>query len=318
MPHARGFNEKVLIAFENTYNTTPSIVSGDAIAMPFNRMGIGSDENMIDPETIYPGERWETEPIFGNISVQGPATVPMDVRYIGYWLKLLLGAPTTTGAGPYTHTFEPGPDSPSITLETGFTDIARYHVFNGVKINSMGLNFTVDSELVCEMDLLGGKELPSSGSTLDANPTTHTLTRFNAPDVVLKKNGATVAIARSVGLNISNELADDVYTLSSGGFRESLPEKKLMVSGTAELLFLDSEWTDLAVNGTEFALELSMVTGPHSLKFILPECKMRRQPIQRDGFGPMYVAVDFKAYYQDSVEGFPIVVELINDVTDYA
>jgi hypothetical protein len=318
MPQARGFFERVALIFESTFNTTPTVTTGDMVAMPMNSIGLGSDENMIDPETIIPTKRWESEPIFGNISVQGPITVPMDVRYIGYWFKLLFGAPTTTGAGPYTHTFEPSTETPSATIETGFTDIAKYLVYNGVKINSMSMNFTVDTELTVEMDLLGGKELASSGTALDSAPVEHTITRFNAQDIVLKKGGVTVAIARSVGLNINNGLVDDVYTLSSGGFRHSLPEAKLMIGGTAELLFIDTEWTDLAINGTEFDLEISMATGAHSLTITLPEVKMRRQPIQRNGHGPMYVAVDFKAYFQDDVAGLPISVELINDVTDYA
>lgn len=318
MPQARGFFEKVLLIFESTYNTQPSISDGDMVAMPINNIGLGSDENMIDSETILPGRRTESEPIFGNISVQGPITAPLDVRYFGYWLKLLLGAPTSTGSGPYTHTYKPGTDTPSVTIEDGFTDIDRYHKFNGIKINSMALSFTVDTELVAELDLLGAKEVASAGSTVDASPQEHVLTRFSAQDVVLKRGGSAVAIARSANLSISNELADDVYTLSSGGFRHSLPETKLMVSGGAELLFVDSTWTDLAVNGTEFDLEFYMTVGAHSLKFTLPEVKMRRQPVQRNGSGPMYIAVDFKAYFQDSSEDTSIVVELVNDVASYA
>jgi hypothetical protein len=40
------------------------------------------------------------------VSVQGQAVVPVDLEFIGQWLRLLLGPPTTTGTGPdYVHAF---------------------------------------------------------------------------------------------------------------------------------------------------------------------------------------------------------------------
>ena len=319
MPQARGFFEKLLMVFESTYNTTPSISPGDMVLVPFNRNNnLGSDENMIDAETIIPGKRYETEPIFGNISVAGGFTVPMDVRYIGYWLKLLLGAPVTSGAGPYTHTFEPSSDSPSVTLESGFTDISRFHVFNGIKVNRFSATFEVDTELTAEIDLLGGKELASSGTTLDASPVEQTITRFNAKNVTLKEAGSPLAICKSVTVNIDQGLADDVFTLNSGGFRYSLPEGKMMISGTANLLFLDSTYPDKAIAGTETSLEIECTQGAHTLTITLPEVKFKRKPITRDGWGPMYFEMEWKAYYQNNAAGVPITVELVNDVTDYA
>ena len=318
MPQARGFQEKLLIAFETTYNETPTINDGDMVAVPFNSIGLGSDENMIDPATIISGKRYESEPIFGNVSVQGPLVVPLDVRFIGYWLKAMFGAPTTTGTGPYTHAFSPVDDNPSLVIERGFTDISKYSVFNGVKINNFNLDFSTNAELVASLDLLGGKEISPASSTLDGSPQELTITRFNAKNVVLKKGGSDVAIATNGSLKMSQTLDDGVFTLSSNGFRHSLPEQRLMINGSAELLFVDSEWIDLAINGTEFDLEFYMTAGAHSLKITLPEVKMRRQPISGEGVGPKYVPVDFKAYWQDSVDGVPIKVELINDVASYA
>ena len=117
MPQARGFFEKLLGIFEASYAVTPSINPGDMFLLPFNDNSVGSEENMIDPSTIT-GTRFPVEPIFGNISVQGSITVPMEVRSIGQWLKLLLGVPATTDnlATTFTHIFFPKTETPSMTI----------------------------------------------------------------------------------------------------------------------------------------------------------------------------------------------------------
>ena len=38
-------------------------------------------------------------------TVAGSVVVPVDLINIGYWLQMLLGDPTTTGADPYTHVY---------------------------------------------------------------------------------------------------------------------------------------------------------------------------------------------------------------------
>jgi hypothetical protein len=51
--------------------------------------------------------------------------VPVDVINIGHWLRLLLGAPTTTGTTPnYTHSFGSGAATlPSQAIEVGYPDV---------------------------------------------------------------------------------------------------------------------------------------------------------------------------------------------------
>lgn len=55
-----------------------------------------------------------TIPEQGLADLSGDMVVPVDLAHIGYWLKLLLGAPTTTGTTNLTHVFASG----SATLPT--------------------------------------------------------------------------------------------------------------------------------------------------------------------------------------------------------
>jgi len=316
MAQARGFFEKILMIFESTYATTPTISDGDMVQLPFDNVSLGSNENMLDPETIN-GRRDQVEPAYGNISVEGSITVPMDVTNIGYWFKLLLGAPVTTGAGPYLHTFTPQNDTPSVTIEDGFTDNDDYFLFSGIKINSMSMNFAVDSILTADINLLGSAEVTAT-STEDNTPVEEVLERFQAKNVVFKEAGVPVATCTEVSLEISNDLADDVYALSSNGFRVSLPETKFMVSGSGKFLFEDMALYNKAINGTETSVEIELTNGTNILKFIMPEVKFPRQPLERNSMGPVYLPIDFKAYFQDDAGGTSLKVELTNDKSSYA
>lgn len=315
---ARGFLEEVRLIFETTFNTTPTVNPGDMVQIYRNGGGLDSDENMIDPETIIPGQRDMSEVVFGNISVGGNYTIPLDVRTCAYFFKLLMGAPTTSGAGPYTHDFAPSNDLPSVTIDEWHSDVGVSRVFNGVKINNMNLNFEVNTELVAEMEMLGGKENPSSATPLDSAPVTQTLTRFNAKSIVFKKGGVNVTVAKSLNVAISNDLYDDNFTLSSNGFRTELVEQRFMVDISGTLVFDDEVWLDHAINGDELDLEIEATNGAHTLTFTFPEVKLRRVPLERNGHGPQYIPIEGKAYYQDSVEGSTMQIQLVNDVASYA
>jgi len=313
---ARGFFKTLRGIFEDSYGTTPSIASGEMAQLPFNTCEIGSDEDMIDSATIR-GNRYQAEPAFGNISVSGRVTVPLDVRNIGYWLKMLLGSPTTTGSGTYTHTFNPSTTNPSMSLETGFSDITSYHLFSGCKVNSMSLSVAKNSELTADIDLLGKDETVGTSSK-DAYATVLTFDRFNAKSASLKIAGDAVTIVRSVSLNIRNELASDVYCIDGTGFRDSLPETNFVVEGEMEVLFTDQTYYNMAVNGTETSLQVTFSNGTDSLVFDVYELKFPRKPPTSSGSSPVYLPLPFKAYFQDNAQNVPLRVTLVNDQSSYA
>lgn len=315
MAQARGFFETLKLVYESTFNTTPSITPGDMIILPMNSNSLGSSENMIQPATIR-GNRYEVEPAFGNISVQGSVTVPLDVRNIGYWLKLMLGSPTTSGVGPYDHLFVPATTNPSATLEAGFSDIGRYHRFSGCKINSMTFNFAQDQELTVDIDLLGGNEVYAA-STLDSSATELTFKRFNARDLQLQKGGVSIAIITELNIEMNNNMAEDIYPIGNNGFRNSLPEGVFVVSGSFTAMYEDATIYNEMINGTETSIQATLTNGTDVIDFNIPELKFPRQPPERSDGGPVFLPVEFVAYYQDSAEGAPIEITLTNDVTSY-
>lgn len=287
-------------------------------SMPFNESGMGSDENLIDPTTIT-GNRYQVEPARGNISVQGTVTVPVDVRSMGTWLKAFFGAPNTSGVGPYAHVFVPSNDTPSVALESSFPDIDASLMHTGCKINNWNMRFVVNEELKADLEIMGCNETTSEEAvSYDDNPSTRTFSRFNAKDIVLSIDGAPSTICQEISLTMSNELAQDQYTLTSDGFRASLPETALMVSGTMKVFFENLTIYNKAINSTELALIITATSGANIFKIELQEVVLPRQAPSRSGPGPIALELPFKAYYQNGAAGVPVKVTLTNDVSSYA
>jgi hypothetical protein len=317
MATARGYQEKLLMVFEDTFNTTPTVTAGDSVSLPFHSGGLSSSEDIIGSEIIRYGRRDEAAPSFGNINVSGDYVIPIDKTNIGYWLKLMFGVPVTTGAGPYTHKFKPGNNNPSVTVEGGFADINSIFRWAGVKAQKMSMEFSVNKELSATMSLLGCKETTDT-DTFDATPVEETITKFQAKSIVLKQGGSAVATAMTCTVEIDNGLAEDLYTLSSNGQRVELPEGKLMVTAKAEMLFRDLTYYNLALNNTETSIEIIATNGTNEFSILMPEVVFPRQPVTRNGHGPVKYTLDMKAYWQDSVGSYPIQITLKNDKASYA
>lgn len=316
MAVSRGFYEKLLMIQEVTYGVTPSVTPGDSVSLPFNTNGLSSDENMIESPTIRYGNRFPTSPSFGNINVGGDVVVPLDAINIGWWFKLGFGAPVTTGAGPYLHTFTPKNSNPSWSLQGGFGDNSVFFLWDGIKMSKTTFNFAVNSPLQVTMSLLGQGET-KQGTILDATPQEETIEIFQAKQILLKVNGTTVADAMSVSLDIDQGLAADLYTLSSNGYRIEAPEGKLKITGSSEMLFRDATYYDLAFANTEVSLEIIATNGTNDITITLPEVVFPRKPVNRSGYGPVSYPLEFEAYFQDDASGYPITIELTNDKASY-
>jgi hypothetical protein len=89
---ARGANAQLALAYESVYGTSPS--SG-FYKVPFVSSQIGDEQKLISSDLLG-GGRDPYAPSLDVVTNEGDIVVPVDLRNFGLWLKLLLGAPTTT------------------------------------------------------------------------------------------------------------------------------------------------------------------------------------------------------------------------------
>jgi len=314
MGQAQGYRGRLTLDFETTYNTTPDVPNG--ILMPIQSSKVRSKQNLAEDKTIT-GRRDPAQPSMGFIDVSGPVAVPVDEIAIGYWLKAIFGSPTTTGTGdPYTHVFKPGLTQPSMVLEQAFPDINQYFLFNGCKVGKLGISFGGDGDLTASIDVMGAKETISATS-FDTTPTEIPLTKFGNFQAAITDNGVSLAVVTKADLNLDMGLDGDTYVLGGGGFRGSVNEGIIGVSGNITALFTDAILLNKAMAGTTSKIALKLTNSTHSLEFKIPELMYERNSPTIDGPKGVMVELAFKAFYRNSVENAVIVVTLVNGQATY-
>lgn len=315
---ARGAFRTLKASTESTYGTKKT--SG-YIQLPFNENSVNSTEDEIDPATIT-GDRYDVEPAYGNISVSGTTTIPLDWRNLGFWCYWLMGGYAKTGTGPYTHTFTPANTLPSFSLEEGCPDITHFRQFMGCKVNSMNFRFSQNEELVSDVEIVGKEEDTPAASTIDATPKTYTFNRFNAKDATLKLGtspASSILTITELDLTISNNIFADNYTIGENGFIHSAIATGFTVEGSYTVLFDSTDGVAFylaAINGTERELEITLTSGTNTLVMSVYEFKVGRTPPTTSGKGPIVLTHSFRGYYQDNANARPFDIVLTNDVAD--
>lgn len=313
MARAYGANAQLLGLFETTYGTPPG---DDFIQLPFVSSDIGSEQGLIASNLLGQG-RDPSQPIRDVIRVEGDVVVPVDLRNFGHWLRALLGDPTTTGAGPYTHTFVSGlADLPSLALEVGMPEVPIYFMNAGVRANSMQMNFARSGAAEATINCIAQGEVSDDASG-GGTPSVATITRFNQFQGAIKKNGVALGNVTGAQLTYSNNL-ERVETIRSDGKIEGTDPAGATLQGTIDVRFADTALIDAATNNTPVALEFSYtIDANKSLVFTAHEVYLPKPKLPISGPGGVQATFNWQAAKASGSPFRMLTVVLKNDVEAY-
>lgn len=254
MARAHGARVQMALAFESTYGTAP--VSGFT-KMPFASASLGAQQPLIDNELVGYG-RDPLAPSRDAISVDGDAVIPVDVDAIGYWLKLLFGAPTTTGTTPKTHTFPSGGLTlPSAAIEIGNPEVPEFRMYTGVRADTLAVTMQRSGNLQATVGLIGQGEA-SAVSTAAGTLAAITQQRFGTFNGAIKRDGVTLGNVTSGEFTYSNGL-DRIETIRADGKIDGVDPGMASLKGKISTRFVDTTLKTQAQNGTACILEFSWV-----------------------------------------------------------
>lgn len=300
MAQAKGSSAQVGIQEEVTYKTDPS---ADMTRIHIVSCDLGLDQGLEESKTIQ-SNRNAAEPFRGRKNVPGSLVVELQAYVAKLW-KGLLGSNTTTGVGPYTHTIKVGTSIGSFVMEKGFSDIAQYFKYNGVKIGKASLSITDAGPQPVTFSLIGAKET-ISGTSFDATQTDLGKALFDGLSIgTIEEGGSTSAIIVSIdGLTIDNGLDESIYTLGGSGERVALPEGTVKVTGTVKALFENLTLYNKAVNNTESSIKVKYAKGDglgsagnESIEFYIPELKYSPKSPPIAGPQGVLVELPFTGFY---------------------
>jgi Phage tail tube protein len=296
MARAIGANARLLMIPETACGTAPT---GNWKRLPFLSCDLGAEQPLLDAAVIgLGGNRDAAAPFLDTVSVAGAIAVPVDLTNIGHWLRLLLGAPTTTGTSPnYTHTFGSGaPSLPSNSVEIGYPDVPSYDLCTGVRADTLEIDFTPTGPATATFGLIG-QGSARTGASAGGTPTAAAYTAFHKAQGSITRAAAALAQVTGAQLSFSNSI-ETVRTIRADRRIEGADPGICRATGQVTARFADTTLLTQAANGTpaEFAFAFT-IDANRSLTFTLHEVYLALAKTPIEGPGGVEAAFDFRAAY---------------------
>lgn len=317
MAIARGANTKLAFKYESVYGTNPG--GTDFLQMPFSTLDLGDSQNLIESNVIGIGTgRDPADPFYDAVDVSGNIDVPLDKTEFARWLKLLFGAPSTTGSTNYTHTFKSGTASglPSATIEKGLGDITRYELFTGVRAGSLELTAGATGRPTAKIGLMG-KLKAASGSTVDAALTAPaSYEQYNNFQATLTRAGSALGYVTSCRLSFSNNL-EAVRSIGDGTGISEAVEGDTQTQVNLSVRVANTTLLDDADGTSPIALVLTYTINSNKLiEVTVPRLFIPRARTNIQGRGGVQVEFQARGAY-DSSTGAALQVVVKNQTATY-
>lgn len=232
---ARGANAVKHMLFETVYGTPPG---GNWNKVPFVDSNLGEEQGLVPSDLLGYG-RDPQSPSRDVINDEGDATVPWDLRNIGYWLKMLCGAPDTAqgvaASGTLTFSAQPA-NNATITLDgTAFTFVTGTPTGNQIKIGAtlaetianavIALNASTDGDASAATygSNRAGNQITVTHDTLGTGGNAFTLAAGSSPASNATASGATLSGGSASG-PYNHVFTTGAISLPSASIEVGLPD----------------------------------------------------------------------------------------------
>ncbi|MEM2909806.1 MAG: phage tail tube protein [Nitrososphaerota archaeon] len=259
---------------------------------------------LFDEDTV--GSRQLIRAARGAERVEGSVELYLNSQEIGHLLLSCLGSVTTTGTGPYTHTFSIANSLPSLTLRSIMDDV-KEKIVTGALVNNLEIASTVGkarvtANIIARQETLGTASIPSFTAQDD----------FVHGEVTITIAGVTKK-PRRLSLRIANNL-EPVEVLGDYYPTKIVP-RKLSVTGSFELDFeSDVEYQDF-LNLTSRDLNIVFEKGDHSIQFDIDKFYYTRAEVEVRGRELLVAGFDFTAVKPEAQDAVKVV--LVNGDASY-
>jgi hypothetical protein len=268
MGNATGALSKIAAFTETTYNTTPGTPDGRLLAV--QQFGVRSNEAR-DSDPTLSGFRGQVRSVAGKRDVAGQVQISLAPESLGFWLTHLIGKPTDSGTGPYTHSFAVNPGGAGalpagmlfeVDYGAGIATPGRYVRYSGCRVNQAVLDFPANGIPSAQLDILGANFDATPSAPLDSTLTDTGHKAWSAKHIALSFDaGALTANVESLKVTLGNDLDADRYTVGGAGVRHDLPEGFFIASGDMVVFFDSAAVMNKALSDTDVALVITLTRG---------------------------------------------------------
>lgn len=257
-----GSRSELRVDFESALGTVKGTPAPRQIT--YVSESLSGTQNLIRNPSIRPdGNR--PAPVNGNINAGGQIQVVADINSIGWWLKLLNHAVSSTGASdPYTHTYKW--DITSVTFRSACFDIklgtSIYKKLLGCRIKKFGVKFMSEGFMLLTIDVVGLSASYQTAVTLTGTPTDWTastaleMLQIAAADLTIdgtaaSSAGSNAACLAELEIDPNVNITENDYRIAAAGARSGLAvgamdlgvKLKMAVEGATQMTFMQSTGT---------------------------------------------------------------------------
>ncbi|CTQ53541.1 hypothetical protein LP7551_02065 [Roseibium album] len=315
----RGKTANLLFADQADFSTP---ATGNYISTPFYSENLGESEpKESDPllGTARTNDRDQTAPADGLVTMGGDIVVPMDVNHLPYWLTMLFGTASTSGAGPYEHVFASGGEVlPFRTAE--FEKRAGAAFFQNVGL--LGSAFSFDTARAggfrqATISLLGRSQSKLS-STGGGTP---------AAQLALGQLPGSIGLMRIGGVEAANFLGGSFNYQNNPTASDDLTGDKYLAgytldddaacNGSGRVRYVNDAYYDIMVAGDPVAMELEFeISANAKMLFAMPAVRFEKSPFAPIS-GPGGLEADFNWRAEQTSSEAMLTVTVTNQIASY-
>jgi hypothetical protein len=236
---------------------------------------------------------------------------------IGEILYSLFGSVSTSGSGPYVHTFTPatiGTDLPTPTVIKQVGSVQEE--YTGCKINEFTFEAVSDGTIEPETTVVATSATPTSGESEASYDNSKV---FNADEGTATVGGTSFDLA-SIEFSFTNNIddGDDTFALDGTAGHAKLPEGDFGLELSMDVITDDSTMVDALVNSNTKEVVVDIGASPTEVKLTVPKALVtdRGKSVETEG-GVIVEDVDAVALYDTSASEDACKVELWNSITSY-
>lgn len=313
MARGRGERSQTAAAFESTEKTAP----GSGFLLLNTRSNtLGREQALVEDDIV--GRRDAGDADLDSATLAGDVGIPVDVDGIGWWLKALLGAPSTTdSSGVYTHVFSSGAWSlPSFSVEKQLPDVPSFEMFRGARAGQFRMSLQRGGRVNATVSVIAQAVDAPGGSTAAGTPGDYDLSRFMQAEATAEIGGTAMANLVSAEVDYNNNL-DPVDLVTGDQFIGGLDPMRASLSGSLRVRFDSESLFTTAKAGTAIALDLILSkSASASLTLSMPRVFLAVASRPIDGPGGIEATFNYMAA-RATDDSAMLTATLINEVASY-
>lgn len=270
---AAGSQAQLLRIAESTFNTTPATPTG--IITRFKSLDLQPVKDIFESKEIR-NDRQRSDVRHGVRMGQGSLDGELSAGAYDDFLESLLNGTWSSDV------LKVGTTRKSFTMEQGHPDISTYFKYTGAVVDKATFDFKTGDIVGVKFDFMAADCDDATATLFSSTSGPTTDSPMDCLSGYVKKGGVSIAVVSAATLNASNN--NEAVKVIGSPSVQSITAGRFTLDGNMSIYLLDTTYSSLFLDETEFTLEFQAAKGTKSYIFHMERCKMTgfKPPVNKE------------------------------------